>query len=293
MEFIPAKTIITKNKTTNWFGYDYNMNLYRGCHHGCIYCDSRSSCYHIEEFDRVRAKKNSTELVFQNLVKKRQKGVIGTGAMSDPYNHDEKNYHLTRLALQQIHQTGFGVGITTKSDLITRDIDLLTKIQEHSPILTGISITAADDTLAKKIERNVSSSSKRFNAVAELANASLYSGILLMPVLPFITDSKENILSIIHQAHNAGARFIYPWFGMTLRDNQQVHYFQWLDHLFPDIKQKYIQTYHNRYTCPSPNEQMLSDLFKNECTKLGITYRMQDIIREYQAPYQTKQISLF
>ncbi|MGX7418443.1 radical SAM protein [Carnobacterium gallinarum] len=293
MDFIPAKTLLTKNKTTNWFGYEYNMNIYRGCHHGCIYCDSRSSCYQVEDFDRVRAKENSTNLLFQNLTSKRQKGIIGTGAMSDPYNHDEKKYKLTRLALEQINQAGFGIGITTKSDLITRDIDLLTAIKQHSPVIAGISITAADDSLAKKIERNVSSSSKRFHALKKLTDAGIYSGVLLMPVLPFITDSKENILSIVHQAFEAGVNFIYPWFGMTLRENQQIHYYQWLDHLFPDIKQKYIQTYHNSYSCPIPNEQELSYLFKNECTKLGITYQMKKIITEYQKDYHMEQINLF
>ena len=221
MEFIKAKTIVSGySSNEQWFGNNYNMNIYKGCCHGCIYCDSRSECYGIEDFDRVRAKK-MLWIIARDLKSKRKTGVVGMGAMSDPYNPFEKEYELTRGALKLIHKYGFGVSIATKSDLIVRDIDLLKSIQTHSPVLAKITITTCDDALCKKIEPNVALSSKRFEAIKKLSDHGIFVGILLMPVLPFIEDNEENIMGIIHLAHKSGAKFIYPAFGVTLRQNQR------------------------------------------------------------------------
>ena len=225
------------------------MNIYKGCCHGCIYCDSRSECYRIDNFDVVRAKKDALALINKELKSKKRTGVIGTGAMSDPYNPFEKEYSLTRGALELINIHGFGVSIATKSDLITRDIDILKKIKSHSPVLVKITITTCDDELCKKIEPNVGVASKRFSAIKELSDNGIFAGILLMPVLPFLEDNEDNISGIVNLAHENGAKFIYPAFGVTLRQNQRDWYYKKLDEKFPGIKQKYIQQFRNDYEC--------------------------------------------
>ena len=294
MEFITAKTIISGYAEHNtWFGNNYNMNIYKGCCHGCIYCDSRSECYRIDNFDIVRAKKDALALINKELKSKKRTGVIGTGAMSDPYNPFEKEYSLTRGALELINIHGFGVSIATKSSLITRDIDILKKIKSHSPVLVKITITTCDDELCKKIEPNVGVASKRFSAIKELSDNGIFAGILLMPVLPFLEDNEDNISGIVNLAHENGAKFIYPAFGVTLRQNQRDWYYKKLDENFPGIKQKYLQQFKNDYECRSPKAKELWNVFKRECDKFGILYKMQDIIDAYKKGYEDNQISMF
>ena len=292
MEYIPAKTIINRTKNSGWFGADYNMNIYRGCCQGCIYCDSRSDCYRIEDFDRVRAKDDALKVVGDDLKRKRQSGVIATGAMSDPYNPFEKQLKLTRHSLELINTFRFGVAIDTKSPLVTRDIDILKDIQKHSPVIVKMTITTADDQLCKKIERNVAVSSQRFKALKELSDNGIYCGILLMPILPFINDTEENIREIIHLAKENGAKFIYPAFGMTLRDHQRVHYYEQLDRHFPTLKEQYIKRYGNSYECNSPKARLLYAFFAEECKKLGLLYTMGDIVAGYKYR-KCEQLSLF
>lgn len=294
MNFVPAKTIVSGYAENNmWFGCNYNMNIYKGCCHGCIYCDSRSECYGVENFDEVRAKDNALELIERELKAKRRKGVIGTGAMSDPYNPFEKEHRLTRGALELINRYGFGVAIATKSDLIFRDIDILKEISTHSPVLVKITITCADHDLCKKIEPRVALSSRRFETIRKLSDAGINAGVLLMPVLPFIEDNEENISRIIELAHDAGARFIYPAFGVTLRQNQRDWFFAKLDELFPNAKEKYIESFGSSYECRSPNSKKLWTMFQQKCDEAGIVYKMNDIISAYKKGYETEQLSLF
>ncbi len=296
MEYIPAKTIVTKTKGSQWFGIDYNMNIYKGCCHGCIYCDSRSECYQIEDFDRVRAKEKAVEAIGKELKGKRKKGVIGTGAMSDPYNPFEKEYELTREALKEITRYNFGVSIATKSPLITRDIDILKEISRRSPVLIKITVTTFDDDLCKRIEPNVAPSSQRFKAIKQLSDSGIYTGILLMPILPFINDSEDNIRNIVREAHNSGAKFIFAYgMGLTLRGNQRAYYYEQLSRLFQreNLVRKYIHTYGDRYECESSNGKKLWKTFTEECNKYGIIYKMKDIIKDYRKNYEEEQLSLF
>lgn len=294
MEFVSAKKIIATTKHGSWwFGTDYGMNIYRGCPHGCIYCDSRSDCYKIENFDTVRAKLDSSIKIADELSRKRKKGVIAMGAMSDPYNPYEKKYELTRKALEVIFENGFGIALATKSDLITRDIDILKKISKYSPVLIKMTITTADDEMGKKIEPYVSLASERFEAIKKLSDNGIFTGVLLMPVLPFLEDSKENILDIVRKAHSSGAKFIYAGFGVTLRGNQRMWFYDKLDKEFPGIKEKYIRKYGEDYSCGSPNAKELKKVFEEECKKLGILYKMKDIIAAYKKTYEQEQLSLF
>lgn len=293
---IPAKTIVQNkpDKKHYWFGFDYNMNLYQGCHHGCIYCDSRSNCYHIENFNQIKVKKDVITLLSKELCSKKRKGVISIGAMSDPYNHYEQQLKITHQALKIIEQTGFGVMLTTKSATITNDLDILKKINQKQSVLVCMTITCGDDTFASMIEPNVSLSSSRFEAIKQFRQNGIYAGVLMTPILPFINDTPENIKSIVYQAHLANASFVYPMFGVTLRENQRVYFLDKIEHLFPGTKELYLKHFGYNYICNSPRQNELKKIFIQECRKYNITYKMNDIINGYkQCTDEVEQLALF
>ncbi|GHS92572.1 radical SAM protein [Bacteroidia bacterium] len=294
MEFIPAKTILQKfTHGDNWFGADYNMNLYKGCSHGCIYCDSRSDCYQVENFDTVRAKKDELQILEKELQTKRKKGVIGIGAMSDTYNPFEKQYEITRNALKLINRYGFGVSLETKSDLIVRDIDIFKEINRLQNVILKLTITASDDDLSKIIEPNVCRSSERLKAMKQLADAGLFVGTLLTPIIPFITDTEENVKQIIRLSYENGAKFVWSMGGVTLRENQRTYFYNQLDKHFNGLKDKYIKTFGNHYICNSPNKN-IAIIFKEECQKYGLLYKMEDIVKSYKNTNEkVKQLKLF
>lgn len=294
MELVPAKTILAKPKDDTWFGNDYNMNLYRGCCHGCIYCDSRSECYHVDDFDRVRLKRDVLAILDRELGGKRKKGVVGVGAMSDTYNPFEEREQVTRGALTLLEKHGFGVALDTKSSLVLRDIDLIRKISVKSSANIKITITTADDALAKIIEPNVCASSERFRAIRALSDAGIFTGVLFTPMLPYITDTEENVTQIVRLAHENGARFVFPMFGMTLRQNQRDYYYHKLDEHFPGLRQKYVNVFRSNYFCGSPRTKQLRALFQEECRNYGMLFRMRDIISAYKkVDSPPEQLSLF
>ncbi|GLB26038.1 radical SAM protein [Lacrimispora xylanolytica] len=296
MEYVPAKTIVTKTKSSaDWFGIDYNMNIYRGCCHGCIYCDSRSDCYGIDQFDKVRVKEDALRIIRDELRRKVKKGVVGTGAMSDPYNPFEKESELTRHALELIDAFGFGAAVATKSALLKRDMDVLLGIKEHSPVICKVTVTTTDNHLAKKIEPHVSLPSERLELIEALRNNGIFTGILMMPILPLLEDNEENIRSIVNAAHATGANFIYPSFGVTLRNNQREWFFDRIKEQFPeqDLVASYIRRYGNSYGCTSPHVKKLWAIFTKECERFGILYKMPDIIHSYKKNYEITQLSLF
>lgn len=295
MEFVKAKTLLTKVKNGDmWYGIDYNMNLYRGCPHGCIYCDSRSSCYHIDDFDVVKGKKNALSILANELAGKKQKGVIGIGAMSDTYNPQEFKYELTRGALKLIEKYGFGVSIDTKSDLVLRDVDLLKKISGKNDVIVKLTITTPNDALSKIIEPGVCSSSRRFETVRALSSKGIFVGVMMNPTLPFITDKPEDIRKMVRLSHENGAKFIHTFLGVTLRENQRSYYYRQLDKHFPNLKGRYIKTYGDRYFCNVKNYNYLFRVFKRECDKYGILYDMKDIIKAYKKPILNyEQTTLF
>jgi DNA repair photolyase len=295
VEFIKAKTILSKIKYGNqWYGIDYNMNLYRGCSHRCIYCDSRSNCYHIENFDTVKGKDKALEILEEELIRKRYKGIIGIGAMSDTYNPQEIKYELTRGALKLISKYNYGVSIDTKSDLIIRDIDLLKEINKKNNVIIKFTITTPRDEIAKIIEPHVCTSSKRLEAIKKLSENGIFTGIMMNPTLPFITDSEEDIKRLVKLAHENGAKFIHTYMGMTLRENQRDYYFKQLDKNFKGLKEKYIKYYGNKYNCATPKCKELYKIFKEECDRYGILYNMKDIIKAYKKEIpEDEQMTLF
>jgi len=267
---IQAKVLLAHvHQPEPWFGLKYNMNIYRGCQHQCIYCDSRSECYQIENFNDVLVKVNAIDLLRKELPRKRVKGTIGTGSMSDPYLPLEAQRNLTGQALELIAAHQFPVHIITKSDLVLRDLDVLCQINQVYAAVT-FTITTVDDSLAKKLEPGAPPPSARLRAMRALAEKGILTGVTMMPILPFIEDTQENITQIVTLAKEAGASYIIPSFGMTLRDRQREYYYAKLDEHFPGLRKEYEHRFGSQYFAPARDLPQLETRFRNLCQEVGL-----------------------
>lgn len=274
MNRIIAKTILSKLKSEDsFFGISYNMNLYRGCSHGCIYCDTRSECYGVGDISQISIKSNALELLHQEL-KSKKRGTIGTGSMNDPYMEVEKEEEIVREALKVIAAHKFPVHIITKSNLVIRDADI---IQEISSIYAAVSltITTADDQMAKRIEPNAPSTSKRFEAMKELSKKEIYTGVTLMPLLPYINDSVANVTTLLQRAADSGASYVIPMFGVTLRKGSRDYFYGALQREFPGMMNRYDATFGNQYECWSPHFKRLQECFLEQTERLGLASKME------------------
>lgn len=265
LQYINAKTILSKLRSVDsLFGISYNMNLYRGCQHGCIYCDTRSECYGVGDISRISLKQNAIELLRKELRSKiNKKGTIGTGSMNDPYMPVEKETGVVRKALQVLADYRFPVHIITKSDLVVRDMDILRDISQTYAAVS-VTITTFDDELAARLEPNAPPPSKRFEAIENLATAGIYTGITLMPLLPFINDTPDNVRNILRRAKDCGVSYVIPMFGLTLRKGSRDYYYKALNEQFPGLKGRYEQSYGEQYECTSPVSRQLWEIFKEE-----------------------------
>ena len=295
MDYIPAKHILLRSKSTAWFGTDHTANLYRGCCHGCLYCDSRSDCYRNPDFDRVTAKSDALRILRDELARKVRPAFIAMGAMSDPYNPFEEELPLTRHALELIDAYDCGVSVDTKSDLIVRDIDLYQSIQAHSPVICKLTVTTVDEDLAAKVEPRAPSPARRLAAIRSLAQAGLFCGVLLMPVLPFLEDRHEQVLAVVDRSADAGAKFIYPGFGVTMRQGQREYFLRELDRAFPGehLSRRYLARYGDRYRCPSPRARELWEVFAARCRERGLLYQMPHIVSAATRGYGDRQLTFF
>ena len=290
MHFTDAKSILSGKN-----GY-CGMNIYRGCTHGCIYCDSRSTCYQFTHpFEDVEVKQNAPELLEKALKSKRKTCMIGTGAMSDPYMHCEKELQLTRRCLEIILKYGFGAAIQTKSDLILRDIDLLTEINRTAKCVVQITLTTYDDDLCKILEPNVCNTKRRVEVLSILQEKGIPTIVWLTPILPFINDTKENISAILNECVRTGVKGVIDFgMGLTLREGDREYYYAALDKFFPGMKERYIKQYGNSYELPSPNSKELKKLFQNICMDNGLLSTPDDCFKFLQElPEKYKQLSLF
>ncbi|MCL2290117.1 MAG: radical SAM protein [Bacteroidetes bacterium] len=289
IQYIEAKSILSKLKTEDpYFGITYSMNLYRGCQHGCIYCDTRSECYGINDISNISVKKNALDLLVKELrSKKKNRATIGTGSMNDPYMPIEKELQITRKALKIIANNKFPIHIITKSSLPERDTDIL---QDISKIYAAVSftITTANDTLSQKIEPHAPPTSERFKAMKSLAEKGIYTGVTLMPVLPFINDTTKNLTAIMQHAKESGASYILPMFGVTLRKGSREYFYNALDNDFTELKEKYQSHFGEQYECFSPNYKILKETFQELCIKLEINSRMK-----FYQPKTVQQLSIF
>ncbi|MBQ2428660.1 MAG: radical SAM protein [Ruminococcus sp.] len=265
------------------------MNLYRGCSHGCIYCDSRSKCYQMNhDFEDIEVKENALELLEAALRRKRKRCMIGTGAMTDPYLPLEKNLGYTRKALLLIEKYGFGVALQTKSDLVLRDLDILRQINEKTKAVVQMTLTTADEKLCRIIEPNVSTTNERFEALKALRDAGIPTVVWLCPVLPFINDTEENIRTILGMCVEAGVRGVLCFgMGLTLREGNREYFYRQLDIHFPRLKERYIREYGNNYMVDSPRSTELMRLFHRICEENGILHS-NDQIFEYLRKFEEK-----
>lgn len=265
MHFVNAKSILSSFN---------GMNLYRGCTHGCIYCDSRSLCYHTPiPFEDIEVKQNAPQLLKERLLKKREKCMIGTGGMCDPYMHCEKDLLLTRKCLEIIEKYGYGVSIQTKSDLILRDIDLLEKINKKSKCVVQMTLTTFDDDLCKKIEPTVCVTSKRIQALEKIKNRGIPLVVWLSPCLPFINDDFNNFDSLLQKCIELQVKGIICYgIGVTMREGNREYFYEQLDNSFPGLKQKYQTIYGNAYELTSPNSNKIMAHFYDVCQKNNILH---------------------
>ena len=278
MHFIQAKGILsTKN----------GMNLYRGCSHGCIYCDSRSECYQIKHtFEDIEIKENAIELLESALRRKRNKCMIGTGSMSDPYMPLEEKIGMTRKAVETVYRSGFGFTVITKSPLVLRDIELLRAVNKKAKCVVQMTLTTYNDSLCKILEPNVAVTSERFTVLKKLRDAGIPTVVWLTPILPFINDTIENIEGILQYCIEAKVFGIICFgMGLTLRDGSREYFYKNLDAAFPGLKEKYIQRYGNNYSVISPHNARLMNLFRTRCKENGIEY-IPDTIFSYLTAFE-------
>lgn len=289
MHFVDAKGILSARN---------GMNIYRGCTHGCIYCDSRSRCYGFtHSFEDIEVKRNAPALLEQKLRSKRKKCMIGTGAMCDPYLHCEEELRLTRACLEIIDRYGFGVSVLTKSDRILRDMDLLGSIQEKSKAVAQMTLTTWDDRLCRIIEPEVCVTSRRLEVLRTMKEAGIPTVVWMTPLLPFINDTKENLEGILEGCLEAGVKGILCFgMGLTLREGNREYFYQALDRHFPGLRREYQRRYGNAYELPSPRHRELQQIFDDTCAKAGILYQPEDIfayLREFPEDKGYTQLSLF
>lgn len=266
------------------------LNLYRGCQHGCIYCDSRSLCYQFQhDFEDIAVKQNGLSLLEDALRRKKKPCMIGTGSMSDPYMPLESQLGYTRKMLELICQYGFGAALLTKSDLVLRDLDLLREINCKTKCVVQMTLTTADETLCRKLEPGVCTTKRRVEALKTLSREGIPTVVWLCPILPFLNDTRENIQGILEYCQDAGAKGVICFgMGLTLREGSREFFYWNLDRLFPGLKEEYIKSYGNSYVLNSPNNAQLMQLFHETCEKAGIAHNNDKIFR-YLNTFEEKQ----
>lgn len=288
MHFVTAKGLLSAQN---------GMNLYRGCRHGCIYCDSRSACYRMEHpFEDIEVKQNALTLLEDALRRKRRPCMIATGSMSDPYTPPEEELRYTRRALELILQYGFGITLLTKSSLVLRDLDLLQRINSQTKCVVQMTLTTWEESLCRILEPNVSTTTERFAALMKLKEAGIPTVVWLCPILPFLNDTAENINRLLDCCEQAGVRGIVQFgMGVTLRQGNREYFYRQLDRHFPGLKERYIRTYGNAYVLESPNSRELLELLHRRCRDAGILHDNPSIFRYLQEMEikQPQQMSLF
>ena len=282
MHFANAKGILSPQN---------GMNLYRGCTHGCIYCDSRSRCYHMDhDFEDIEVKENAIELLEKALRSKRKKCMIGTGAMTVPYIPLELELGNVRKALELIYKYGFGVTLQTKSDRILRDLDLLSRINKLTKCVVQMTLTTYDDDLCRKIEPNVCVTSERVRVLKILRDSGIPTVVWLCPILPFINDTEENIAGIMDYCTDVKVYGVICFgMGLTLREGNREYFYRQLDRCFPGLKDRYIYEYGSQYEVRSRNHESLMKLFRDKCDGSGIKYDIEEIFT-YLNKFEEKNI---
>ena len=289
MHYVQAKGILS---ATN------GMNLYRGCSHGCIYCDSRSRCYNMDHaFEDIEVKENAIELLEDTLRRKRSKCMLATGSMTDPYIPLESELGYVRKALLLAERYGFGFTLITKSSRVTRDLDILQRINKKTKCVVQMTLTTFDESLCRKLEPNVSPTAERVETLRILHEAGIPTVVWLCPILPFINDTEENIDGILRYCSEVKVKGVLCFgMGLTLREGNREYFYSQLDKHFPGMKEKYIRAFGTQYICSSPRNDQLMKLFHTRCAEMGTMHDNDEIFR-YLSTFEEKmgagQMSLF
>ena len=287
MHFVEAKTLVSGRN---------GMNVYRGCAHGCVYCDSRSVCYQFTHpFEDIEVKRNAPALLEGVLQKRRKTCVISTGSMSDPYQPCEAELRLTRRCLELIDRYGFGASVITKSDLVLRDLDLFESINRKAKSVLQMTLTIADDALSRVLEPNVCTTTRRYEVLKAFQARGVPAVVWMTPILPFLTDTRENVQTILDWCFDAGVKGIVCFnAGVTLREGDREYYYRALDRHFPGLSDEYRKIYGNAYEVNSPDHAALMRLFHTECEKHGVLHDPEECFRYIAAmPENMVQMSLF
>ena len=291
MHLVEAKSLLHRS------GGGLGMNVYRGCTHGCIYCDSRSRCYGFTHpFEDVEVKINAPELLEAALRARRNPCMIGTGSMSDPYMPRERELGLTRRCLELICRYGFGATVQTKSDLVLRDLDLLAEIHRRAKCVVQLTLTTWDPALCRILEPGVCDTQRRVEVLAALRDRGIPTVVWLTPILPFLNDTPENVSAILTACGEAGVRgVIFFDMGLTLREGNREYFYEALDRHFPGLKERYVRAYGNAYALSSPNSPSLMALFRETCAWYGMLSTPEACFRylaELPEPFEQTRLSL-
>lgn len=287
MHYADYKTILSPQN---------GINIYRGCTHGCIYCDSRSKCYQMNHvFEDIEVKRNAPLILEDQLRRKRKKCMIATGAMSDPYIHLEEELQITRQCISMIEKYGYGLTILTKSSKILRDLDLLKSINRKTKCVVQMTLTTYDEDLCRVIEPNVSTTLERVNVLNIMRDEGIPTVVWLGPILPFINDTEDNLRGILNYCIKAKVRGILCFgFGVTMREGNREYFYEQIDKLFPGLKKEYIRAFEGSYVCNSPNHKRLISIFREVCEKQNILWKPDDIFSYLkQFEKREQQLSLF
>lgn len=274
------------------------MNLFRGCTHGCIYCDSRSKCYQMNhQFEDIEVKENGIAILEESLKRKRKKCMISLGSMTDPYIKEELELNYTRKALELISKYGFGVTLITKSDNVLRDLDLFKEINSKAKCVIQMTLTTYDEELCKKLEPNVSTTKERVEALKTLRDEGIPTVVWLTPILPFINDTEENILGILKYCKEAKVYGIICFgMGLTLRDGNREYFYSQLDKKFPKLKERYIMEYGDSYIINSKNNRKLMNLLHEFSEGSNIVHDNETIfnyLNLFESKESLSQLSFF
>ena len=287
MHYVQAKGILSAKN---------GMNIYRGCTHGCIYCDSRSICYQMpHDFEDIEVKENAPMLLEDALRRKRKRCMIGTGAMCDPYMHCEETLGLMRQCLEIIERYGFGVAVQTKSDRILRDIDILSSINRKAKCVVQMTMTTADEALCRIIEPRVCTTKRRYEVLKEMRKEGIPTIVWISPILPFLNDTEENLHELLRLCFDAGVKGILCFgMGVTLRDGDREYFYAALERNFPGLKERYHRKYGYSYECNSDANEAMMKIFHSECKEHGVMHDVDEIVSYlHHLPDEESQMRLF
>lgn len=246
-----CKSILHKINRTN-LPFKWGVNPYRGCIHSCIYCYARYTHSYLDldpkkEFETtIIVKTNAPQILRREFSSpKWKKDLVNLGSVCDPYQAAEKKYSITREMLKVFKQYHNPVTIATKSNLILRDLDILSEMTQESYVNIVFSISSINEKIRKEIEPRAASTQQRLQAISILRDSGLKVGVLLMPIVPFLNDSDDELETIFQAIADSKASFVIPGI-MYLQGASKTRFFDFIENEHPELIEKYNEFYKNR-----------------------------------------------